>query len=439
MKNQKFLSMILGVSILLGSQTAFGKEISVYIDGNPLTLSQPIIIENHITYVPMRAIGEALGADAYCENNHVGINLDGRLYADCEIGSKKATTRDGEVLLEGTARVTNQTTYVPLRFISEALGATVEYDLATGQINVSTAGIQNKLESIAKEEQAQREGSDKEWEAASKYRTQNDKYYAEGTYDVMSNQWIYEVTGKETSTYVILVYNIETGTWSLVSTEKAKGQSQYRQYISNSDIEYTNNYKNHTITEDFHYIYEEDLSSAYFSISFSEQNPESYFMGSEMFVKDFVNHKIEWLPKSQEEAVLENGQYSMQNHDNTLEVNEPEMPKLPSDLDIHKLPVIHMNLKTNYHAKITIGDKSKEIVVAFKKEHQDFVPLKEVQSLMSGIVFNQTADGIRQLSYNGKTVEMDKDQYKILLSSNRMMISTQVLEGLGIKIVVEYI
>ena len=64
---------------------------------------------------------------------------------------------------------------------------------------------------------------------------------------------------------------------------------------------------------------------------------------------------------------------------------------------------------------------------------------KEVQSLMSGIVFNQTADGIRQLRYNGKTVEMDKDQYKILLSSNRMMISTQVLEGLGIKIVVEYI
>ena len=98
-----------------------------------------------------------------------------------------------------------------------------------------------------------------------------------------------------------------------------------------------------------------------------------------------------------------------------------------------------MNLKTNYHAKITIGDKSKEIVVAFKKEHQDFVPLKEVQSIKSGIVFNQTADGIRQLSYNGKTVEMDKDQYKILLSSNRMMISTQVLEGLGIKIVVEYI
>ncbi len=438
MKNKKFLSMILGVSILLGSQIVLAKEMSVYIDGNKLEMSQPIIVENNITYVPMRAIGEALGANVYCENNHVGINLDGILYADCEIGSKKATTRDGEITLEGAARVTNQTTYVPLRFISESLGASVAYDPATGQINVSTEGIRKKLEGIAKEEQAQREKSNQEWEAQDKHRTQNDRYYAEGTYDAESNKWIYEVTGKETSTYVLLVYDIETATWSVVSTEKAEEQMKYSQYFFHGNVEHTNNYKDNTITEDFDYIYGKDASLAYFSIFFSEQDAE-YYSGSGMFVEDLETHIIEWTPKAREEVLLENEQYGIQADENISVVNEPDMPKLPSDLDIHKLPVIDMTLKTNYHAKITIEGKSKEIVAAFKKDNQDFVPLKEVQSLINGIIFNQTSDGVRQLSYNGKMVEISKDQYKILLVTDRMMISTQVLESLGIKVVVEYI
>lgn len=88
----------------------------------------PIIKENR-TLVPFRAVFEAMGADISWDNaNRVArANKDGVGIA-LEIGNKNALVGTEKVELDVPAQVINNRTMVPLRFVSENLGYTVEFD-----------------------------------------------------------------------------------------------------------------------------------------------------------------------------------------------------------------------------------------------------------------------------------------------------------------------
>jgi hypothetical protein len=105
------------------------------------TLDAPPVIINGVTFVPLRFISEAFGADVtWNEALKVVFLARGSSQMQLSIGSKLAII-DGRItqLLEAP-RIQNGRTMVPLRFIGEAFGADVTWDQVTKEVTVALAG-----------------------------------------------------------------------------------------------------------------------------------------------------------------------------------------------------------------------------------------------------------------------------------------------------------
>lgn len=114
------------------------KPITVYIKGIQQTYQQPPVLENGTTLVPLRGIFEALGAtvDWNQQQQLVTAEREGTI-VKLTIGSKSPTVNGKTVAISVPAQIRNGSTLVPLRFVSEALGATVNYDSATKTISIN--------------------------------------------------------------------------------------------------------------------------------------------------------------------------------------------------------------------------------------------------------------------------------------------------------------
>ncbi len=90
------------------------------------------------TLVPIRFVTEAIGAKVewLAATKQVRIT-DGDTVILLTIGSKTATVNGKAVTIDAPATLTNARTFVPLRFISETLGADVVYTAATKSITIS--------------------------------------------------------------------------------------------------------------------------------------------------------------------------------------------------------------------------------------------------------------------------------------------------------------
>ena len=100
-----------------------GKLIEKYHDN-----MRPFIDNNSRTQVPLRTLAEAMGFEVVYENKTKTITIPtngGNVVL--QIGSNKVQTPDGTISMDTAAVVINGRTYVPIRFVSEALGWTVGY------------------------------------------------------------------------------------------------------------------------------------------------------------------------------------------------------------------------------------------------------------------------------------------------------------------------
>jgi len=114
-------------------------EIPIYIDGALQAFPQSPIIKSGTTLVPMRAIFEKLGATVVwnSKNKTVTAKKD-NIEIVLTIDSTEATVNGEKVLLAQPAEVKNGSTMVPLRFISEALGANVMWFPDTTTVYIGT-------------------------------------------------------------------------------------------------------------------------------------------------------------------------------------------------------------------------------------------------------------------------------------------------------------
>ena len=100
-----------------------GKLIEKYHDN-----MRPFIDNNSRTQVPLRTLAEAMGFKVIYENKTKTITIPtngGNVVL--QIGSNKVQTPDGTISMDTAAVIINGRTYVPIRFVSEALGWTVGY------------------------------------------------------------------------------------------------------------------------------------------------------------------------------------------------------------------------------------------------------------------------------------------------------------------------
>lgn len=80
-------------------------------------------IANDRTYVPFRALGEALGAEVVWDNDARTVTYTlGKTEVVMTIGEKTYTVNGEEKTMDVAPEITNDRTYVPVRFVGEALG-----------------------------------------------------------------------------------------------------------------------------------------------------------------------------------------------------------------------------------------------------------------------------------------------------------------------------
>jgi len=142
------LLAILMVFALLPSTAITTSPIRVMLDLTYLEFDVPPMIVNDRTMVPFRAIFEALGMEVYWDDeNRVasgeipGANIhDGPLLRiDIPLGYGHAFVNHGAVMLDAPAIVYNGRTMVPVRFIAEATGASVEWGEVTRTVYISSS------------------------------------------------------------------------------------------------------------------------------------------------------------------------------------------------------------------------------------------------------------------------------------------------------------
>lgn len=89
----------------------------------------PMIVDDGFTFIPVRAVAETLGADVEwdADNFQAIIEKDGSEIV-IPIDSDYAFVDGDAELLDCPSQIINNRTMVPLRFVSESLGCTVDWD-----------------------------------------------------------------------------------------------------------------------------------------------------------------------------------------------------------------------------------------------------------------------------------------------------------------------
>jgi hypothetical protein len=127
------------LSLSLGA-IAWGQEIQVSVDGTTLQFDQPPVMQGGRVMVPLRGIFEGLGAEVLYDARLRSIKATkGATLVELSLGSRAAAVNGAPVTLDVPADTLGGRTMVPLRFVSEALGAEVKWSPATRSVNIASA------------------------------------------------------------------------------------------------------------------------------------------------------------------------------------------------------------------------------------------------------------------------------------------------------------
>lgn len=138
---KKLLLLILLVALLIASlpnSVLAYQEITVTLDNEQLQFDVVPVLENGRVLVPLRAVFEVFGATVSWNNstNTVIATKDSDTIK-LIIGDKVAYKNYSEVELDVPAKVIDGRTLVPLRFVSEALGADVNWDSTLQTVRIT--------------------------------------------------------------------------------------------------------------------------------------------------------------------------------------------------------------------------------------------------------------------------------------------------------------
>ncbi|MBC7959872.1 MAG: beta-propeller domain-containing protein [Vallitaleaceae bacterium] len=145
---KKILSGLILVCVLMSTcslpqnlvQAATNRsEISIYIDGQKITLdTKPIIVKDR-ALVPLRGVFEKLGATVDWNKETKQVIVKNKAIEVLLEADNQAVLVNGEVaFLDSASQLISGRTLVPVRFVAESLGHTVGWNAATRRIDIHT-------------------------------------------------------------------------------------------------------------------------------------------------------------------------------------------------------------------------------------------------------------------------------------------------------------
>lgn len=131
------LAASLAFGVPLG--TAAQQGIGVTLNGQPINLSPSPIERAGRVFVPLRGVFERLGASVVYANGQINATGNGRNIS-LNIGSTQASVNGQTQTLDVAPFIVGASTYVPLRFVAQALGDSVNWDNSNAIVAITTSG-----------------------------------------------------------------------------------------------------------------------------------------------------------------------------------------------------------------------------------------------------------------------------------------------------------
>lgn len=121
--------------VLATAAPSHAQNVTVAVDDR--TLAVPTIVSADRVLLPMRPVFEALHANVRFTSHPAHIFASTSQHrVDLRIGARSATVDGKRVALDAPARIVAARTFVPLRFVAQALGARVAYDANERIVNI---------------------------------------------------------------------------------------------------------------------------------------------------------------------------------------------------------------------------------------------------------------------------------------------------------------
>lgn len=139
---KQFISKAIILTLLLSlfsiPVVARNNDIPVFLNNQSLTLSDPPIIKNGRTLAPMRGLFEALGASVgWDSKSQTAIGERDGITVRIPIGSTKPMVNGVTKEISVAAEIINGRTYIPLRFVGEALGDEVIWNATNRSVEIN--------------------------------------------------------------------------------------------------------------------------------------------------------------------------------------------------------------------------------------------------------------------------------------------------------------
>lgn len=145
LKRSIAVTIIVSIITILSISAAYASEsIKIYINGKQLTAGSNPVVENGRTLVPLRTIFEAL-------NHPIVWNAQDQCVTSekiwLQIGNPSARVNGNQIKLDVPAKLINDKTYVPLRFVAESLDKDINWNSRQNTIEITdkkkTAATEN--------------------------------------------------------------------------------------------------------------------------------------------------------------------------------------------------------------------------------------------------------------------------------------------------------
>jgi hypothetical protein len=118
---------------------ANAQSVGVTVDGQPASLNPAPLERAGRIFVPLRGVFEKLGASVVYENGRINATGNNRSIS-LQIGSTQASVNGQMQSVDVAPFIVGASTYVPLRFVAQALGASVNWDGANRVVALGTNG-----------------------------------------------------------------------------------------------------------------------------------------------------------------------------------------------------------------------------------------------------------------------------------------------------------
>jgi hypothetical protein len=124
------------------SNTALGRadaRASVVIDGRHVPMHPPAILRAGSVFVPVRGVFENMGASVVYSSGRITAHGSRGEQIVMYVGQRSASINGSFVQLDTAPFIEGGSTFVPLRFVSEALGAQVSFDNGSKTVFIQSA------------------------------------------------------------------------------------------------------------------------------------------------------------------------------------------------------------------------------------------------------------------------------------------------------------